>query len=133
MPAGPGMGGPPPGGPGGVGGAAQPGAMAGNQMQGFEKVMIGLKALNESLGSLPLGSEIHNAVMKAVGEVGKHLPQGGTGGDPMAQIQQLVQMARGAKADPMQAQALQGMMGGGAGGAPPPGAGGAPPMPPMGA
>jgi hypothetical protein len=99
-------------------------------MQGFEKLMVGLKALNESLASLPLGSEVHNAVMKAIGEIGKHLPQGGTGGDPASMIQQLAMMARNAKADPSQSAALQGLMGGGAGAPPPPG--GMPPPPPGG-
>ena len=129
----PGMGGPHPGGAGGVGGAAQPGAMAGNQAQGSEKVMVGLKALQEALPHLELGSEMHQAVLDAVSKIGKHLPQGGTGqGDPSSMVQQLALMARGAKQDPSQANALQGLMGGG-GAPPPPGAGGAPPPPMMGA
>ena len=109
-----------------------PSPMAGNGMQGVEKVTIGLKALQEALPSLPLGSEMHQAVLDAVGKIGKHLPQGGTGGDPQSMMQQLALMARSAKAEPQQAAALQGLMGGGGGAPPPPGGGGAPP-PQMGA
>ena len=120
----PGMGQPPMGGGGGVGPAAHPAPMPGNQMQGVEKVMTGLKMLQEALQSIPLGSQLHNEILTAVGKIGKHLPQGGTGGDPQAAIQQLALAARSARAEPTQAAALQGLMGGG--GAPPP------PMPPDG-
>ena len=82
-----------------------------------------------------MGSPVHNAVLKALSDIGKHMPQGGSGGgDPNAIIQQLAQLARAAHAEAPQQQALAGMMGG----APPgPGAipGGAsppPPAPPMG-
>ena len=67
------------------------------------------------------------AEITAIQKIGKHLPQGGQGGDPNAMIQELAGLAKGARQNPNMA-ALQGMMppGGGAGG-------GAPPPPPMGA
>jgi hypothetical protein len=120
--------------PGGTGPAAAPGGMAGNQMQGMTQVKIGLEALTKALPMLPLGSDIQSAIMKAVEQIGKHLPGAGQGGDPAAMIQMLALMGREAKANPMQAQALQhmggGMPPGGGGGAmPPPGIGaGAPPL-----
>lgn len=118
--------------PTGTGPASGLGGMAGNQQAGLEKVKIGLKALTESLPMLPLGSEVQSEIMKAVQSIGKHLAEGGGGGDPQALIQQLAMMARGAKTEP---PAGFGALGGGAppppGGAPPPG-GGAPPPPMMG-
>ena len=123
------MGGKPPMGPApaGTGPAATPGAMAGNQRAGLEKVHIGLKALIDALPMLPLGSELQSEVMKAVQNVGKHMQQGGAGGDPAAIMQMLALMGREAKsgANPMQAGALQQMSPGGA----PPGIGGAAPPP----
>ena len=112
--------GPPP----GTGPAAAPGGMAGNVMAGMEKVKLGVKALIDSLPMLQLGSEMQQAVMKAVQDIGKHVPEAGGGGDPQAMVQMLAMMGRQAKAEPPQAGALQQMMGGG--GPPPPG-GGAPP------
>jgi hypothetical protein len=111
--------------PTGTGPAAATGGMMGNQMAGMEKVKIGVKALIDSLPMLPLGSEMQQAVMKAVQDIGKHVPEAGGGGDPQALVQMLAMMGREAKAQPGQAGALQQMMGGG--GAPPPGAGAPPP------
>src|SRR5208283_124313 len=99
------------------------GGMAVNQKAGMEKIKLGLKARTEALPMLPLGGEIQSKVMKAVQSIGKHLAQGGAGGDPQALIQQLALMARGAKTEPPAGFAnLAG------GGVPPPGAPpGAPP------
>jgi len=123
------MGGKPPMGgpaPAGMGPAAGPGGMAGNQMAGLQKVQIGVKALIDALPMLPLGSEIQSEVMKAVQSIGKHVAGAAEGGDHAGLMQQLALMGRQAKANPMQAQALDQM---GGGGAPPPGAGaGAPPL-----
>ena len=127
------MGGSPPP-PSGTGPASGLGGMAGNQQAGMEKIKIGLKALTEALPMLPLGGEIQSEVMKAVQSIGKHLAEGGAGGDPQALIQQLVGMARGVKTEPP--AGFQNLMGGGGAppppGGPPPG-GGAPPPPMMGA
>jgi len=112
--------------PTGTGPIAAPGGMPGNAMAGMEKVKLGVKALIDALPMLPLGSEMQQAIMKAVQEIGKHVPEAGGGGDPQAMIQMLALMGREAKAQPGQMNALN-MMGGGA---PPPGGGGAP-SPPM--
>ena len=117
----------------GTGGATAPVPMLGGQAKAMEQVHVGLKALTQALSELPIGSELSNEIMSAVGKIGKHLPQGGQGGDPQGAVQQLAMMARQAKAEPGQANALQGLMGGG-GAPPPPGAGAPPPgAPPMGA
>ena len=127
FPAPPGAGGAPP--QGGTGAASAPGAMPGAASHGMEKLKLGLKTLQEALPQLPMGSEIHTAVLKAVADVGKHLEkEGGMGAPPGANIQQLLEMLRSAK----QSGAVPPQMPGPAGGAPPP-MGGAPPPPPMGA
>lgn len=97
--------------------------MAGSAASGMTSVKLGLEALQKALPTLPMGSEIHNAVLKAVGDIAKHL-DASSGGGPQAVIQQLAQMASAAHADP-QRQATLGMLPGG----PPPGAGGGAPAP----
>jgi len=101
------------------------GAVAG----GAEKLKLGLKALQEALPSLPMGSSIHTAVLKALTDIGKAVEkEGGGKGDPGAMIQQLVEMARNAK----QSGAPAPQMPGAGGAPPPPGMGAGPLMPPMG-
>lgn len=102
--------------------------MLGNQKQGMAKLEVGLKALQDALGGLPMGSPIHTAVLEALTKIGKHMPQGGGAQDPQAMIQQLAMLAREAKAAPQQQAALAGLMGPGAG-APPMGGGPVPPPP----
>ena len=117
------MGGGAPGGgpPGGVGGASAPSPMAGHQQGAMQKLNVALKSLQSSLDGIPIGSELHNEIITAIQKIGKHLPQGGQGGDPNAMIQELAGLAKGARQNPNMA-ALQGMMppGGGAGGGAPP-------------
>ena len=102
--------------------------MAGSASQGMSKVKIGLEALQAALPMIPMGSELHADVMKAVSSISKHLgDKGGAGGDQGGGIQQLLEMLRNAKTQggpPPQA----GMMPGAPGGAPPP----PPMMPPPG-
>jgi hypothetical protein len=94
--------------------------MAGSQQQGLASLKVGLEALQKSLPNLPMGSALHQAVLKAVADIGKHLEkEGGTAGDQMGAIQQLMEMARAAKTQP----SMAGMMPGGPAGGPP----GAPP------
>lgn len=123
MPGGPGA--PPPPGMGGTGPATQPGTLAGNAQQGMAAVKTGLEALQKALPQLPMGSEIHTAVLKAMTDLGKHVEKAG-GGDQAGGVQQLLEMLRAAKMNPNAQAALPA----GGGGAPPPG-GGMPPMPPM--
>ena len=111
--------------PGGTGAAMAPAPMAGMGRQGMAKAQMGLKALQESLSEIPMGSDLHAAILKAVTEVTKHMKQPEGGGDQNAIIQQLVALAR-QQGQPPQAQAMQGMFPGG-GSPPPPGAGAPPP------
>ncbi len=112
-----------------AGPASAPGPMKGAVAGGAEKLKLGLKALQEALPSLPMGSSIHTAVLKALIDIGKAVEkEGGAKGDPGAMIQQLVEMARNAK----QAGAPAPQMPGAGGAPPPPGMGAGPPMPPMG-
>jgi hypothetical protein len=99
-----------------------PGGMDGMGRQGIAKAELGLKALQESLTEIPMGSDLHAAVLKAVSDISKHLKSGagGGGGDQNAVIQQLVALAR-QQGQPPQAGAMQNMFPGGGAGAPPPG------------
>ena len=121
-PAGPGLPGAMPS-MGGAGPATMPGPMAGSAQQGLSALKVGLESLQKALPQLPMGSALHQSVLKAVADIGKHMEkEGAGGGDQMGAIQQLMELARNAKTQPNMA----GMMPGGAG-APPP------PTPPMGA
>ena len=112
-----------------AGPASAPGPMKGAVADGAEKLKLGLKALQEALPSLPMGSSIHTAVLKALTDIGKAVEkEGGGKGDPGAMLQQLVEMARNAK----QSGAPAPQMPGAGGAPPPPGMGAGPPMPPMG-
>lgn len=115
--------------PGGTGPAAAPGPMPGNQAQAMSKVQIAMKALQEALPGVPMGTPLHHEILTSLSKLGKHLPEaaGHGAGDPQAMIQQLAALAREARANPGQEAALAGMMPPGAHppGAPPPGA---PPM-----
>ncbi len=105
--------------------------MAGNAAQGMAKVKVGLEALQAALPMIPMGSELHADVMKAVSSIAKHLSQGADQGGG-AQIQQLLDLIRTAKTQGGPPVAP----GGGAsppggGGMPPPGMGAPPPPPAM--
>lgn len=106
-----------------------PGQMHGSMQQGMSGVKVGLEALQKALPHIPMGSKLHQVILKAVAEIGKHMEQEGGGGqDPAAMIQQLMELARSAKTQPGMAGMMPGAGAGGApGGAPPP------PSPPMGA
>lgn len=103
-----------------VGGAVAPQGNAGNAMAGLEKVKIAVKALQDALPSIPMGSSLHTKVLNAAKDLSKELGAGSEqGGGPP--IQALLQMIQQAKAN--QPNAALARMGG-----PPPG-GGAPAMP----
>jgi hypothetical protein len=102
--------------------------LPGAHQQGLTGVKVGLEALQKALPQIPMGSELHTAVLKAVETISSKLEKAGAANDPGAMIQQLMEMARNAKSNPNAAAALPQ-------GAPPPG--GPPPMqapmmPPMG-
>jgi len=108
---------------GGAGPATMTGPMAGSAQQGLSALKVGLEALQKALPQLPMGSSLHQSVLKAISDIGKNMEkEGASGGDQMGAIQQLMELARAAKTQP----SMAGMMPGGAG-APPP------PTPPMGA
>jgi len=120
----------PPGAPGGTGGAMSPSPMGGSSAQGMTGVKTGVEALQKALPMLPMGSELHTAILKAITDISKHMDQN-MGGGPQAVIQQLAQMARDQQQNP-QRQAMMSMMSGGGSAAPPApggGGGGAPPSP----
>jgi hypothetical protein len=92
---------------------------------------VGLEALQKALPQLPMGSEIHTSVLKAIADISKHMEKGGQGqGDSSAVIQQLVEAARMAKTQPNMAAMMPPPAGGAMPPPPPPGAG-APPPPMM--
>lgn len=95
-----------------------PGAMAGAGQAGISQVKTGLEMLQKALPGLPMGSEIHGAILKAVTDISKHMDQGAD--DNSGMVQQLAAAARNAQSNPN--QAAMGRM------FPPPG-GGAPPAP----
>lgn len=101
--------------------------MPGASAQASAVLHVGVEALQKALPLLPMGSELHNAVLKAVSDIAKRM-EGAQ--DNAAMIQQLVSMAREAQAQPQQAAQMRGMMPGGAPNAPPmmppPAPGGAP-------
>ncbi len=123
----PGDGGPPGGGApgggtpgGGTGPAMAPGPQMGSEAQAMTGIKLGLEAFQKALPGIPMGSELHTAIMGAITKISKHMASGA--GDANAQVQQLVAMARQAHAQPEKAAQMAGMMpgGGGAGASPPP-------------
>jgi hypothetical protein len=101
--------------------------MAGAAQQGMTAVKLAVDALQKALPSLPMGTPLHGAVVKAVADISKHMEGQGSAPDQNAIIQQLMQMARGAQQQPQQNAMMQAFPAGGAGGAgggaPPPGPG----------
>ena len=112
-----------PGGPaaGGTGAAATASAMPGAGAQAMTGVKLALEALQKSLTGLPMGSDIHTAVLKAVTDISKHMAKNDQGGDQTAMIQMLAQKA--AQQQTQGPNPMAGMM--------PPGGGGGAPHPPM--
>lgn len=89
----PGAGAPPAGAPpGGTGAASAPQAMQGSKVQAIEAVKAGLEILQKALPGLPMGDDLHTAVLKAIGEISKHVSKGE--GDAGSIVQQLAQLAR---------------------------------------
>lgn len=104
--------------PGGTGAASAPQAMAGAGAQAISAVKTALEALQKALPGLPMGSDLHTAVLKSIGDISKHV--GESAGDESGKIQQLAQLAAQARQAP-QAAAMQRAF------PPQPGPGGGPP------
>jgi hypothetical protein len=101
--------------------------MAGSGAQGVNLVRTALEMLQKGLPSLPMGSDIHSAVLKSITDISKHVGQVAGAGDPAAIVQQLAQLAR----QTQQAPVPPALGSGGAPpppGGPPPGLGAPPPM-----
>jgi hypothetical protein len=107
--------------PGGTGAATATQPMAGSATQAVSAVKLGLEAMQKALPGLPMGSELHTAVLKSIAEISKHIEK--SEGDSSSIVQQLAQMAKSAQQQPQQAAMMRAF--------PPsqPGAG-APPPPP---
>lgn len=115
--------------PGGTGPAASPQPMMGQAHEGLAGVRMAVTALQKALPTLPMGSPIHTAVLKAVTDLTKVVGQGED--DKASTMQNLVGMARNMQANPSQGL-MQKLFPGGPGaqqGAQPPPQGGAPPPP----
>lgn len=86
--------------------------MMGAGVQGLTLVHTGLEALQKALVGLPMGSEIHTAVLKAISDISRKLDN--SGGDQAAKMQALVAMGREQQNNP-QAAIMQKLMQGGGG------------------
>ena len=123
---GPPGGAPAPGGPpGGVGGATTPTPMPGMIHQGMSGVKTALEMLQKSVSELPMGSPLHQKVLKFIADISKELGSNQESGGPDV-AQRVASMAR--QGPNPQAQAAMSKL------FPPQGGGGGPaaPAPPMG-
>ncbi len=102
-----------------AGPASVPHGNPGQTGAGIAQVRLGLEALQKALPTIPMGTELHNAIIDAVKKIGAHMTEAVQG--PQQQMQELLQMVQQAKAQQPHA-ALAGIAGGG---------GGQPPQPPM--
>ena len=108
--------------PGGTGPATVPSPMAGSGAQGANAVRMALTALQQALPHLPMGSDLHTAVLKSVTELSKHVGEQAGAADPSAVVQQLAQLAAKART-----QSVPPALAGAPPGAPPPAMGAPPP------
>lgn len=108
--------------PPGAGPAVAPHGNQGNTTQGLGDVRIALEALQRALPSIPMGTELHKAVIDSIKKIGTHMTE--MQDSPQMKLQNLMQMIQRVR----QAQPNQALAGLGGGGAPPPGQ---PPAPPM--
>jgi hypothetical protein len=96
------MGAPP---PGGTGAATVPSNMAGAAAKAGTQVKLAVEMLQHTLPGIPMGSELHSAILKAVADISKHLDKGPD--DASQIVQQLSQLARSQQQNPQQQQAMQ--------------------------
>lgn len=95
--------------------------MAGMAHQGMAKLKTALTLLQQGIGDLPMGSPMHQKVLKFIVDVSKEM---GQQADEQSDVkQQIASMARQGP-NPMAQAAMEKMM-------PPGGGGGGPPGPPM--
>ena len=91
---------------GGTGPVTAPRPMMGSGAQSMTLVHTGLEALQKALVGIPMGSELHTAVLKAITDISRRMEGGG--GDHAAQTQALAGMARENQSNP-QAAVMQRM------------------------
>jgi len=96
--------------------AVAPHGNPGNATQGLGDIKTALTALQKALPSIPMGTELHEAVLSAISKIGKHMTEAQN--SPQMQVQNLLKMIAEARAKAPQ-QGLAGAMGAPAGGAPP--------------
>ena len=107
-----------------------PQPMAGSASHGAADVRNAFELLQRALPTLPMGSELWQAVHKAIGEIGKNIDIAG-GKDNAAGVQSLMGAMRDMRTDPSKRAAFMAATGGPGGGAAPMmpgGAGGGSPM-----
>ena len=110
--------------PPGAGPAVAPHGLPGRTGGGLADVQTALDALQRALPSIPMGTELHNAVLDAVKKISLHVQD--IANSPATKVQNLLQMIQQARAaQPHQALAALGGGGGppnlGPPGGPPPG------------
>lgn len=91
---------------GGTGAATQMRPQMGAGAQGLTLVRTGVEALQKALVGIPMGSELHTAVLKAITDISRRMESGG--GDKAGQTQALAAMARDNQSNP-QAAVMQRM------------------------
>lgn len=96
---------------GGTGAATAPRPMMGTGQQSMTLVHTGIEALQKALVGLPMGSELHTAVLKAITDISKRMDN--SQGDASSKMQALVAMAREAQNNPQAAMMQKMQMGGG--------------------
>lgn len=95
--------------PSGAGPAVAPHGNPGNTSQGLSDVRLALEALQKALPSVPMGTELHKAVLDAIKKIGTHMTE--MQDSPQMKMQNLMQMMQRARqAQPN--QALAGLTGG---------------------
>jgi hypothetical protein len=100
--------------------------MGGNAHQGMAKVKTALHLLQESVAGLPMGSPLHQKVLKFVAEISKEF---GQQQDEKSDVQQQIAGMARQGPNPMAQAAMAKMAPPQLGpGGPPPGGGGPPPM-----
>jgi enamine deaminase RidA (YjgF/YER057c/UK114 family) len=74
----------------------------GGQQMALTALQVGLEALQKALPGLPMGTDLHTKVLKAVQDLSKAVAEAGAAQDQSAKMQQLVAMARSAQQQPNQ-------------------------------
>ena len=98
-----------------AGPAVAPHGNPGNATQGLGDIKSALDALQKALPSIPMGTELHSAVLKSISDIGKHMTEAQN--NPQMQVQNLLKLIAAKRAAAPQA-GVQGAVGGG--GSPPP-------------